>query len=581
MPRTHTHTSKTTRLPRAKEKERDRDRDKDREKAEHSKTAQPSTLESVFREREKDREKEREKDRESDKEREKDKTDSASVPSVPALVRQESKGKDKNTDRDRDREKDKDWSALPPLSPTSVVSQKDKDKDREKEREKDKDKKETTTSAKTDKEKDKDKPKEKEKTQYNTQPVSALTSALALSPRGQPSVLSDNANKGTNTNAKTERDKDTQRDTQREKGVLAGSGPSAASPLSLSKPVKERTIKFSTASPTVLRAVMDKEKEKEREKDKDKGDKDREKDTDKDKDKKTSPASARPLTATGTAKKPALTDAPLSLSSLSSLSSPIGVSVLPVLPLSPAPAAAFIWTATERLTAEHTQYEETKKTFLSSISGCGVREKTYTKIEFVVTAVDRVLPSVSQQQQQHYETAKRRIKEDKHITTTEDDLADRWAFACVSHTQCTTQATTQDGKEMTADYCKLIDAVCRSSLSPSVCAKCASVSPTEICDEPGSCGNHTKGVYLYRHADKCFSQLRGRAARAGEAGCVVMCKLFTGKRLQFLDTKNKGKQAPSPGYHAHEAIKTGDYFIFDSAQVLPCFVVHWKATPAS
>ena len=35
--------------------------------------------------------------------------------------------------------------------------------------------------------------------------------------------------------------------------------------------------------------------------------------------------------------------------------------------------------------------------------------------------------------------------------------------------------------------------------------------------------------------------------------------------------------APTPGYHCHESRDNLEFFVFNPAQIVPQFIIHWKA----
>ena len=63
--------------------------------------------------------------------------------------------------------------------------------------------------------------------------------------------------------------------------------------------------------------------------------------------------------------------------------------------------------------------------------------------------------------------------------------------------------------------------------------------------DQGWFGDHSKGVYVSKHADYTFFYARGRDPVAGDEGVVVLLELVTG-RVRHLDARDDGAQ-PSDG----------------------------------
>lgn len=91
----------------------------------------------------------------------------------------------------------------------------------------------------------------------------------------------------------------------------------------------------------------------------------------------------------------------------------------------------------------------------------------------------------------------------------------------------------------------------------------------------GYFGDHTKGVYVSKHADSTFFYVRYDEVKEGEEGSTIVLKCVTGGRKHFRQMLS-GVQ-PSPGYHTHESPNHLEFFIFDEKQTVPVYVVHWKA----
>jgi len=134
-----------------------------------------------------------------------------------------------------------------------------------------------------------------------------------------------------------------------------------------------------------------------------------------------------------------------------------------------------------------------------------------------------------------------------------DDLEDRWVF----HTN----------KDL-----KVAKSILRTNLRPSNCAFC---QKGQHCGDPGWFGDHTKGVYLSKHADYTFFYQAQRKVKAGDSGYVIAFKMFTGKRKKLDDLSVKGQ--PMKGFHCHESINFLEYFLYDPKQLLPCYIIYWRA----
>jgi len=52
--------------------------------------------------------------------------------------------------------------------------------------------------------------------------------------------------------------------------------------------------------------------------------------------------------------------------------------------------------------------------------------------------------------------------------------------------------------------------------------------------------------------------------------------MFTEKVYQCLEIELKG--LPQPGFHCHESCKKLEYFVWNVNQLMPCYVLTWKAT---
>lgn len=222
----------------------------------------------------------------------------------------------------------------------------------------------------------------------------------------------------------------------------------------------------------------------------------------------------------------------------------------------------------EQKLALENELERVKVTFYDSIVN------TYENLKFEVTNVEKVAATAVHAS---YEAVKQQVRENKQIAVTEDDLKDRWVFH-----------STLDEKN--------IPLICATTLRPSGCAKCKS---GKACTDPGLCallneffclshftiqlfyckvgwfGDHTKGVYVSKHPDYTFFYSNYDEPKSGDEGKVIMFKMFTGRRLKFTETKFAVQ--PTPGYHCHESPKHLEFFVFNPAQIVPMYVISWKA----
>mmetsp|Transcript_58731 Transcript_58731/g.155364 ORF Transcript_58731/g.155364 Transcript_58731/m.155364 type:complete len:272 (-) Transcript_58731:145-960(-) len=91
---------------------------------------------------------------------------------------------------------------------------------------------------------------------------------------------------------------------------------------------------------------------------------------------------------------------------------------------------------------------------------------------------------------------------------------------------------------------EVVGAIERQGMRPSLCDMCMLRAPWRDHDQ-GFFGDHTKGVYVSKHADYTFHYQRGREPRAGDEGEVVMLLLVTG-RTKYFPSRDDGAQ-PTPG----------------------------------
>lgn len=148
----------------------------------------------------------------------------------------------------------------------------------------------------------------------------------------------------------------------------------------------------------------------------------------------------------------------------------------------------------------------------------------------------------------------------------------------------------------------VVDKICANTLRPSLCDMCKS---GKQCHDPGlsQCTLSVDRMFrLFRrphqrrvskHADYTFFYVRYNPAEVGDVGSTIVFKCVTGKRKHFremvcclvsakvsLAVQIKGVP-PTPGFHCHESPNHLEFFIFNPEQVVPVFVVHWKAIAAT
>jgi len=173
-----------------------------------------------------------------------------------------------------------------------------------------------------------------------------------------------------------------------------------------------------------------------------------------------------------------------------------------------------------------------------------IRESSFSKLR----KIEQVIP----QRINVYNSAKEQVKKAGDLK--DGDLKDRWVF----HTNADETVTRM---------------ICKTNLRAKNCQPCSSGG---YCSDPGWFGDHTKGVYVSKHADYTFFYQRmGTAVKDGDQGMVIMFRMFTGKRYHFQ--AKSVKVQPTVGYHCHESPKHLEYYVFDANQIMPCYLIHWLA----
>jgi hypothetical protein len=101
----------------------------------------------------------------------------------------------------------------------------------------------------------------------------------------------------------------------------------------------------------------------------------------------------------------------------------------------------------------------------------------------------------------------------------------------------------------------------------------------------GFFGDHSKGVYVSKHADYTFYYQNDRKPCVGDEGAVIMLEMVTGKVNHFPQIRNGA--APTPGFQCHESPEHLEFFVWDDAtqaepprctyRAVPRFVIKWRA----
>ncbi len=105
----------------------------------------------------------------------------------------------------------------------------------------------------------------------------------------------------------------------------------------------------------------------------------------------------------------------------------------------------------------------------------------------------------------------------------------------------------------------VIEDIGRDGLRPALCGLC----PDGPVHDQGWFGNHTKTVYVSKHADYTFFYQRGRPPINGDAGIVLVFQFVTG-RIRHLNQRHDGG-APDPRYFQLNTI----FYIFVFCPCIP------------
>jgi len=110
-------------------------------------------------------------------------------------------------------------------------------------------------------------------------------------------------------------------------------------------------------------------------------------------------------------------------------------------------------------------------------------------------------------------------------------------------------------------------------MKPDECKIC--LKGTEACKTPGDFGDHTKGIYLNLQPDTSFLSQHRRKPEHEDAGAIIMFRFFSGRCKLILETRHKLQ--PTENYQSHEHAFGTQYYIFDKEQIMPRYILHWKA----
>eukprot|EP01012_Entosiphon_sulcatum_P053007 TRINITY_DN7289_c0_g1_i17.p1 TRINITY_DN7289_c0_g1~~TRINITY_DN7289_c0_g1_i17.p1 ORF type:complete len:438 (+),score=89.12 TRINITY_DN7289_c0_g1_i17:94-1407(+) len=188
--------------------------------------------------------------------------------------------------------------------------------------------------------------------------------------------------------------------------------------------------------------------------------------------------------------------------------------------------------------------EKAKAAFHASLTN------VYSGLYFAVTGIDRADPSP--EYQGRHRAAVARI-------LARDDLEPRERHRRIVY------HTTPNPSAMAA--------IPREGMRPSNCPICS--TGVDNCGDPGWFGDHTKGVYVSKHADYTTYYQHHRPPTKGDSGSIIAFELVTGKTKHMLQRVDGC--APTAGHLCHESPNHLEYFVFDPSQLLPLFVVHWTA----
>eukprot|EP01012_Entosiphon_sulcatum_P053005 TRINITY_DN7289_c0_g1_i11.p1 TRINITY_DN7289_c0_g1~~TRINITY_DN7289_c0_g1_i11.p1 ORF type:complete len:382 (+),score=67.93 TRINITY_DN7289_c0_g1_i11:102-1247(+) len=168
-------------------------------------------------------------------------------------------------------------------------------------------------------------------------------------------------------------------------------------------------------------------------------------------------------------------------------------------------------------------FEKAKAAFHASLTN------VYSGLYFAITGIDRAEPS-PEYQERHNATVARILALDLEPREKHRRV--------VFHTTPNQRA---------------LAAIPREGMRPANCPICK--TGVDNCADPGWFGDHTKGVYVSKHADYTTYYQHHCAPTKGDSGSVIAFELVSG-RTKYMPHRIPGC-APTPGYHCHESQPPG------------------------
>eukprot|EP00931_Biecheleriopsis_adriatica_P119415 TRINITY_DN94637_c0_g1_i1.p1 TRINITY_DN94637_c0_g1~~TRINITY_DN94637_c0_g1_i1.p1 ORF type:complete len:414 (+),score=58.35 TRINITY_DN94637_c0_g1_i1:82-1242(+) len=141
-------------------------------------------------------------------------------------------------------------------------------------------------------------------------------------------------------------------------------------------------------------------------------------------------------------------------------------------------------------------------------------------------------------------------------------------------------------------HCAPVDVIphiIRDGLRPSHCAFCRGLGGAP-CGDSGWFGDHSKGVYVSKHADYTSKYFRSPPVSPGDGdiGRTVMFKTLPGRKRRFHAIDERAQ--PDCNFDCHVSPNGLEYFIYDTAtqaepprhasRCVPVAVIHWRAVSA-
>lgn len=167
-------------------------------------------------------------------------------------------------------------------------------------------------------------------------------------------------------------------------------------------------------------------------------------------------------------------------------------------------------------------------------------------------------------------------------------LVDKYeAFIANLPPECTVPERARRDVFHTCRHAGAIELIETEGMKPSDCRQCRGLEPFTDHD-CGFFGNHTKGVYVSKHADYTFYYNRDDTPRPGDVGQVIMLELVTG-RVLHVETVQNGMN-PSPVHDCHESPNHLEFYVWDTDskrdppgntfRVIPRYAISWRAVQA-